>query len=251
LMRARVEFNPLYREGFDRIGCWLCPACELAEFERVRELYPDLWSKWEESALSWCRERGLPEEWFRLGLWRWRKLPGEAKKFASRMGVDVSRIEQGLASLKDVEVVLTVRPCEDIYEAQGSIRAPIDLTRVTTMLKCTGGRVAVNEKLGLLTLRMDEGVASLNENGSFSIRAEDSHELERAVEVFVKSLLRAKYCNSCGSCKNWCPTDSIVIERGIEVKDSCLGCRTCILACPIATYMYKFSTSIIGEGFEE
>ena len=250
LMRARVEFNPLYREGFDRIGCWLCPACELAEFERVRELYPDLWSKWESSALSWCEKRGLPPEWFKLGLWRWRRLPREAKKFASKMGVDVSKIEEGLAGLKDVEVVLTVRPCEDIYEAQGSMKAPIDLTRAATMLKCTGGRVVVNEKLGLLTLRMDEGVASLNKNGSFSIRAEDAHELKRALEVFVKSLLRAKHCNSCGSCKNWCPTNSIIIEQEVDVKDSCLGCRTCILACPIATYMYKFSTSVIGDEVE-
>ena len=247
LMRAKVEFNPLYRQGFDRIGCWLCPACELAEFERVKRLYPDLWGKWEERALGWCRERGLPEEWFRLGLWRWRRLPGEAKKFASRMGVDVKRIEEGLASLRDLEVVLTVRPCEDVYEAQGSMKSPIDLAKVATMLKCTGGRVLVNEKLGLLTLRMDEGVASLNKNGSFSIRAEDAHELKRAVEVFVKSLLRAKYCNLCGSCKNWCPTNSIVVEREVEVKDSCLGCRTCILACPVATYMYKFSTSVVGD----
>jgi len=247
LMRTKVEFNPLYREGFDRIGCWLCPACELAEFERVKELYPGLWSKWEESALSWCREKGLPEEWFRLGLWRWRRLPGEAKKFASRMGVDVKRIEEGLASLRDLEVVLTVRPCEDIYEAHGSMKSPIDLAKVATMLKCAGGRVLVNEKLGLLTLRMDEGVASLNKNGSFSIRAEDAYELKRAVEVFVKSLLRAKYCNLCGSCKNWCPTNSIVVEREVEVKDSCLGCRTCILACPVATYMYKFSTSVVGD----
>jgi phosphoadenosine phosphosulfate reductase len=200
--------------------------------------------------LSWCREKGLPEEWFRLGLWRWRRLPGEAKKFASRMGVDASNIVKKLASLRDVEVVLTVRPCEDIYEAQGSLKEPIDLAKAATMLKCTGGRVLVNEKLGLLTLRIDEGVVSLNKKGSFSIRAEDTHELKKAVEVFVKCLLRAKYCNSCGSCKNWCPTNSIVVERGVEIKDSCLGCRTCISACPVATYMYKSSTSIAGDEVE-
>jgi len=100
-------------------------------------------------------------------------------------------------------------------------------------------------------LRMDEGVASLNKSGSFSIRAEDAYELKKAVEVFVKSLLRAKYCNSCGSCKNWCPTGSIVVGQEVEVRDSCSGCRTCILACPIATYMYKFSTSVVGGEVEE
>lgn len=251
LMMTKVEFNPLYKEGFDRIGCWLCPACELAEFERVKELYPDLWSRWEEGALSWCKEKGLPEEWFKLGLWRWRKLPGDIRKLAFRMKVDVEDVEQKLMSLKEVGVSLTVRPCEDIYEAQGSIKGPLDLSRVAVMLKCVGGKVIINEKLGLVTIRADEGVALLSKDGSFSVRAEEEHDLKRVLEGFIKSLLRAKYCNLCGSCRNWCPTNSIIIvEEGVKVSDSCLGCKNCIHACPVATYMYKSSTQIISEGDE-
>ncbi|MDH5815410.1 MAG: phosphoadenosine phosphosulfate reductase family protein [Candidatus Nezhaarchaeota archaeon] len=252
LMKEKVRFNPLYKEGFDRIGCWLCPACELAEFERVKELYPDLWSKWEESALEWCKEKGLPQEWFKLGLWRWRKLPGDAKKLAIRMKVNVNYIEQKLTGLKEVDVSLIVRPCDNLYEAQGSISGPLDLNRVSMMLKCVGGRVSINEKLGLAVLRTDEGIASLNRDGSFSIRAEDDHSLRRVVEVFVKSLLRAKYCNSCGSCRNWCPTNSItMVNEGVRVLDTCLGCRSCIHACPIATYMYKFLVHVVDEEYDQ
>lgn len=252
LMKEGVDFNPLYREGFDRIGCWLCPACELAELRRVKEIYPDLWSKWEEKLLSWCSEKGLPQDWARLGLWRWRRLPGDVRKFASKMGINLAEVEDRLTSIREVEAVLTVRPCEDIYGAQGSIRGTIDFKRTAMMLKCSGGRIVVSEDLKLITLKLDEGIASLSGNGSFSIRAEDRHHLKKILELLVKSLLRAKYCNACGSCKNWCPTNSIVVVRGgIEVADSCLGCRLCISACPIATYMYKSSTHIVGDVYDE
>jgi len=252
LMREKVEFNPLYKEGFDRIGCWLCPACELAEFERVKELYPGLWSKWEEGALSWCKEKGLPQEWFKLGLWRWRKLPGDAKKFALRMRVDINEIEQKLVGLKEVDVSLFVRPCENLYEAQGSIRGSLNLNRIAVMLKCIGGRVSINEKLGLVMLRTDEGVALLNREGIFSVRAEDDHSLRRVVKAFVKSLLRAKYCNLCGSCRNWCPTGSItIVDEEVKVSGSCLGCKSCIHACPVATYMYKLLVSIVSEDYDQ
>lgn len=37
-----ADYNPLYEEGFSRIGCWLCPAADPAEGELIRKLHPDL-----------------------------------------------------------------------------------------------------------------------------------------------------------------------------------------------------------------
>lgn len=247
LMMERVEYNPLYKEGFDRIGCWLCPACELAEFNRVKEVYPDLWARWEGEVLAWCEERNLPREWFKLGLWRWRRLPGDARKFASRMGLNVNELEEKLTVLREVEVTLSTRPCENVYEAHGSIKGPLDLNRLVMTLKCTGGRVAFNERMGIIVLRLEEGFASISANCTFSIRAGDSEDLKKTMELFIKSLLRAKHCNLCGSCRNWCPTNSIAINSDLKIMDSCEGCRTCISACPVATYMYKSSVAIEGD----
>ncbi|MHC1628818.1 MAG: 4Fe-4S binding protein [Candidatus Nezhaarchaeales archaeon] len=39
----------------------------------------------------------------------------------------------------------------------------------------------------------------------------------------------------------------MAIEGDIKILDSCEGCRTCINACPVATYMYRSSVAIEGD----
>lgn len=71
-----IKWNPLYEQGFSRIGCWLCPACDLAEFEfKKHEDWPVLTAKLQ----SFAERHGLPEEWQQKGLWRWRHSPNWAK----------------------------------------------------------------------------------------------------------------------------------------------------------------------------
>ncbi|CAD7768887.1 Phosphoadenosine phosphosulfate reductase [Candidatus Methanoperedenaceae archaeon GB50] len=57
LFSKNAPYNRLYEEGFDRIGCWLCPSAEMADLIRVRESYPELWKRFEE-ALERRRLRG-------------------------------------------------------------------------------------------------------------------------------------------------------------------------------------------------
>ncbi|MFW9924377.1 MAG: phosphoadenosine phosphosulfate reductase family protein, partial [Candidatus Thorarchaeota archaeon] len=36
ILREKLPINPLYKEGFSRIGCWLCPACNQGTFEIIK-----------------------------------------------------------------------------------------------------------------------------------------------------------------------------------------------------------------------
>ncbi len=72
LFSQDAPFNRLYAEGLDRIGCFMCPASDMAVMERIRELYPDLWEAWEERLEAYRASRGFPPEWSREGLWRQR-----------------------------------------------------------------------------------------------------------------------------------------------------------------------------------
>ena len=95
LIREKVEFNPLYLEGFDRLGCWLCPATELGELEAVAEKHPELWKWWVKYLEHYAEEHGLSEAWVRYGFWRWKKLPGDQKRLAEQVGYRVDGDPRG------------------------------------------------------------------------------------------------------------------------------------------------------------
>ena len=70
-----IPYHPLYDRGFERIGCYLCPAALNSEFLRVRDLYPELWERW----VNYLKRYYTMDEILR-GFWRWRELPPKMKE---------------------------------------------------------------------------------------------------------------------------------------------------------------------------
>ena len=70
IFREKAPYNPLYEQGFDRIGCYICPASDLATLGMVSDACPGLWSAWCERLTRWQGEQGLPPDWVERGLWR-------------------------------------------------------------------------------------------------------------------------------------------------------------------------------------
>lgn len=67
-----ISWNPLYEQGFSRIGCWPCPASDLAEF--VFKRHPQ-WGRLARHLSLFAGQHQLPEAWSERGLWRWRRPP--------------------------------------------------------------------------------------------------------------------------------------------------------------------------------
>jgi phosphoadenosine phosphosulfate reductase len=84
-----LNYNPLYEKGFDRIGCWLCPAASLADFENLRHTHPKAMEMWDEKLIEAGRKKGIarPEDWVKFGLWRYDRLPPLMKKLADEKGI--------------------------------------------------------------------------------------------------------------------------------------------------------------------
>lgn len=72
LLKNRAPYNKLYKLGFDRVGCYICPAMELGEIELVKRYYPQLWGRWERYLREYAEKNNLDEDWIRGG-WRWRR----------------------------------------------------------------------------------------------------------------------------------------------------------------------------------
>ncbi|NLX49913.1 MAG: phosphoadenosine phosphosulfate reductase family protein [Methanospirillum sp.] len=84
-----LPYNPLYDQGLERLGCYLCPSMLESEFDRVRSLYPGPASRWESVLRRWADERGLPPEFVLWGLWRWKVLPAKMVALCRRQGIPV------------------------------------------------------------------------------------------------------------------------------------------------------------------
>ncbi|WP_318785227.1 phosphoadenosine phosphosulfate reductase family protein [Methanimicrococcus hacksteinii] len=84
-----LHYNPLYEKGLDRIGCWLCPAASLADFENLKTTHPEAMEMWEGKLIEAGREKGIenPENWVKFGLWRYDRLPPLMQKLAAEKGV--------------------------------------------------------------------------------------------------------------------------------------------------------------------
>ena len=79
----KIEINPLYDKGLERIGCYLCPAMLESEYEELRTLQPAYAQRWDAFLERWAAKKGLPEEFFRWGLWRWREQPPKMRELCS------------------------------------------------------------------------------------------------------------------------------------------------------------------------
>ena len=60
-----LRINPLYLDGFDRVGCWPCPSSDMWDFEMLKERHPNLLKKLENELSKF-----LPEEDIKSGNWR-------------------------------------------------------------------------------------------------------------------------------------------------------------------------------------
>ena len=70
-----LPYNPLYDMGYERIGCFMCPAMLNAEFHNVRRTHPNLYWKW----FRYLKARGFSEEEIINGTWRWKNVPRKMK----------------------------------------------------------------------------------------------------------------------------------------------------------------------------
>jgi len=71
LFKNKAPYNKVYELGFDRVGCYICPAMDLGEIELMKKYYPQLWERWERYLREYAKKNNLDEDWVRGG-WRWR-----------------------------------------------------------------------------------------------------------------------------------------------------------------------------------
>jgi len=225
--------NPLYFKGFERIGCFMCPASLLAEFEFTKSVHPELWNKWFRELERWRRILDLPGEWSVFGLWRWLGPNTKKKSLMSKLKIKYDWKKEYVNRLAPRIVRTELR--DDLVEIEYSSNIERAILDQYSIL---GSRT---EGKKYVTPEGHEVEASENK-----VVVRGRNALEEA--LVADALIHRWYqCMKCKSCEMWCPTGAIKVEERPRVDpEKCVSCRTCVIECPVyEPIVDRVSSSII------
>lgn len=263
LFWKKAEYNPLYELGFARIGCWLCPASDQADYLEILDVHPE-GERWQAFLEAYAREKGYTDEWLRYGLWKWKKPPGFVKDLMDRKGirfrreqtcsegssgegrengstgVDVGRVEKkydhiglqsGLTFLKG-----EISPsCTDELTVEGIFNRPLDIQRASRLLTISG-LTCYDEDVGLVSIGSK---LTLTREGSLSVSAATTKEVERILETALEIIIRSEECVGCGICLGRCQHSALFLNdrKMVDIlTEKCVHCRTCLGKCPVTDF---------------
>ncbi len=229
----RLKYNPLYDMGFERVGCWLCPAELSAEYYRFKELHPELFARLNEYLLDWAKKNGLSQKFIEHGFWRWKSLPPKMVRLAEKL--DIETIVKGVEEEFSVAITGGVSPCKrGGYTMEGKV-AGLMIEEAQNIANMLGYNV-FSEDLGLLLIRKDSSSVKIFSSGHISVNAGSREDALSLFESTAKQLIRVKKCTKCGVCLNVCPAGAISLEPHLMIGKDCTRCGKCTEGCVAVKY---------------
>jgi phosphoadenosine phosphosulfate reductase len=239
----QLEYNPLYEEDYERIGCYLCPSCLASEWKTTEMLHPELSRKWDEHLDRWAKETGVGGEFISHGFWRWKVLPPKMRRLAEQLKLSVPHARADRIALR---LVKGVSPCATggySIEGVASIPRKRDFAKVAEMLK-TVGEVKYSDEYEIALVKSGESTAKVFGGGQIVATGPNPEKAERMFEASVKAFLRSQLCAVCGICAKNCRQHAIRMEKDGSLIDDklCTHCGKCMDACVVAHYYDKLVT---------
>ncbi|WP_321430025.1 phosphoadenosine phosphosulfate reductase family protein [uncultured Methanolobus sp.] len=233
----QLDYNPLYDSGFERVGCYLCPAALSAEYERVKELHPELYEKWNDFLFHWAKKNGLSESFIEHGLWRWKELPPKMVKLCEKLGISTSASETG--SEFSVNMTSGMSPCKaGGYTIEASIHG-FSMQKTRDVMNILG-KTVFSEELGLLLVCEGSSTIKIFSSGNLVVNSDTKDSADSVFAETSRQLLKAHRCTGCGICIKACPVNAITIDGGhVRIGESCIRCGKCTGSCVVLRYENK------------
>ncbi len=238
LFYKKEKFNVWYTRGLDRIGCCLCPASDLAEFETLRENSEEF-RRWEEYLSKYRQERGLSEEWQRYALWRWKRAPQsireEVERVTGRTMTELTKqnvpAERGPLSIKVQE---GYSPCVIGYSVEAALSRPIDLERLRGFGIILGKRIELDPDGQWLSINN----ITVYREGSIISKANVEKDARANIDKLFELIIRSEQCVGCGLCVARCEQGALRMVNGrVEIDpDECIWCQDCLGPCPAVNF---------------
>jgi phosphoadenosine phosphosulfate reductase len=235
IFSKKEEYNPWYDWGLDRIGCFLCPASDLAELELVMG-HSSRSVEWKSYLQKRAKQEGWSEDWLRYALWRWRRLPESIRKDLESKGASLQRVAGDREKLKEparLRMQEGVSPCVMGFSVEGAFNRELDLARAANVLT----------QLGEVEVSMEEGWCKvldvrIFDNGAVIAKGRDPNQIRKNVEKVRRAVVKAEECVGCGVCIARCDEGALTMERNkvLVMIAKCIHCGRCTEPCPAISF---------------
>jgi len=250
----KEPFNVWYTRGLDRIGCFMCPASDMADLDAVSHA-SSRYSQWDRYLSRYSKDRGLPAEWKDYGLWRWKTAPQSIKDEILRVtGKEVPPMKANKKRKNsDDPVAIRVQdgysPCTMGYSIEAALSRPIDLKKVEPFAHSLGWIIKLDEENDALFANYITFYGA----GSITCKAYTETDAQRQMEEASQVIARVFNCVGCGLCVARCKKNGgncMYMEDGkVHIRgDDCIFCRKCFGPCPALDFAPMSKEK--EEGFE-
>lgn len=235
IFKSGVSYNPWYEHGLDRIGCFLCPASDMADLGIAKS--SPAYERWEAFLKSYAERKGLGPEWVEFGLWRWKKVPPSIMEELKRNipGFELTRKEGQRTGEGNLRLRMQdgFSPCTMGFSIEGAFSRDLDLDRVASVMSMLG-----EVENGIQDGWCSVGNVTVFREGAIIAKGQDQEQIRKNVEKVRRAVVKAEECVGCGVCIARCKEGALVLTQGRIFVDTsrCVHCGACIEPCPAISF---------------
>ncbi|MGB9729249.1 MAG: phosphoadenosine phosphosulfate reductase family protein [Thermoprotei archaeon] len=226
----KLNVNPLYNFGFERLGCYMCPAANIAEYQLIQKIHPELWDKWLQILKVWQQKLEMPEEWIRYHLWRWLNpdVPGR-RRLEQYLNIKKSDWRKEYVKRSNISIDYN----EENNRITLKVYGPPVLGNIIHQSKILNSTATIKENIKISS---NSFKGEINNNTITFKKINNNVNLKEIAIKSLKIAIRWSYCVNCYNCATWCPTNAIMFisNKPNIILDRCRSCNICLEVCPIS-----------------
>ena len=233
----KAEYNVWYTRGLDRIGCFLCPASDLAEFDIVSG-NSDRYDQWDDALNDFAASRGLGKEWKEFALWRWKRPPQSIREEVSRVtGKDVNELMKQTVKTEGplfLKIQDGYSPCVLGFSIEGALSRSVSIEGLEKLAGILGKDISVDTDGQWLTVNN----ITVFREGSIISKGPVEDDVRAAMKKMFNVIIRSEQCVGCSLCVARCPERALSLVNGTVTlkKEKCVQCEKCLGPCPAVNF---------------